>query len=1018
MSSPPASDASIHADPTDAPDGSQQPPHTPRLTARHIDRSEPFFSDSSVVTPRSQRARNCLDALSDIPQWEKLVETHVEVLRRTERRDLYNDDDLKDQLNTLARNMIENKVGLTNVVPELYDVLTDKISLINSLGVVYQSQLARRFLDWRTEGENAHAFAYLLIHLAKTHIKVSNDGDVLKSNSHLTLQFGRHYRGDAPIRFLHFVTKLNHKLDLTGFDQDPPYFRGTPIVQSSGTGKSRMVIELSSLTPLLYVCFRSSEASGNAKAGYPLPDQGVRKYFEDANQSNPNLCDLQVACFLQAWFDLLCHRLRELPDVAAKKESLLRLNRLDRDNPERIAFFQQVTEVAEINLANAPSECRVQPSIVREENGSTNTEQEHANDRVFRDILRDSIVSLNHELALISDQIHQASSSTGVSVPPVLVAFDECVEINVSNEPKGNNQLNSLLRAWHYMFELENSPGLPQRFWLVLLSTSNSAAALVEHVSVQSSLRRQSSAPLPTFVGIGFDMLAVERPSIASAEEAWRFDQIVTYGRPLWASLDATGFWRTVTVKLQGALKFDPRIPAQCFSVLASRLALRLVPTQWGNSPLMGQQKVFLDEAVDRHMRIVTYVTEQASMYVDSPSEPVLAIAASLIMLSRAMEPADLFARTVATNRYGAILHQFRTRCLLSRQIPMFKGTDGELAARIVLTVAWDAIKERALSNRTSTLKAQEQATILSEAVLLDNLIANLATLEPSHLVTLQRRIESVEGKVSLRDPFAKVEAWTHFTHFDVLPHGFSEITPEYLWYCWKRGVALQMAHEQGGIDGIIPVFIGDLTRPFVTSSDRDATGPSVPSDVPYGAQHMTYVAWEAKNRKAAQPSAQDKSDPRSLEILRKLAGPAIRKPVFDHATTGIADDASTIEPLTERALFCILFDFGTNTPFRATRNQNPQVEIIRGTQCPRLCIRGVTDSYAYPCLDHFHIRTIFSDILGDTDAAQSINDDEDNVVPHPLWNKMHQPILPVPISAAATTYQVGGGSEQRMELD
>ncbi|KAJ1018167.1 hypothetical protein NDA16_005033 [Ustilago loliicola] len=881
-----------------------------------------------------------------------------------------------------------NRFDLINVIPELGNPLSDEKSLKQDLRRVYQDPppvLAETTIS------AYHRFAYLLVHLAMTHERVSRDVDVLDTNAQLLAQFGRQYRGDAQQRFLNFIIKLNE--DDQSDTKSPPYFRGTPIVQSSGTGKSRMIIELNSLTPLLYVCFRKREADVNAKAGFPHPDKGVRKYFEDADQTHNNFCDLQVACFLSAWFQKLVAYLGGYSSITAKVEALLLLNQLHIANPQRRHFFQEVSELATYQLAQTPARYHVQHSIaLSRTSGAPSTIE---SDDVFRYCLAEPLLALNQELARISNHLYPNLAS----IPPALVAFDECVEINVSDSPKGNNQLSSLLRAWHFIRQLENLERTPQRLWLVLLSTSSSAATLIEHVSVQSSNRRRALAAMPTFVGVGFDVLAEERPSLERASDASEFEQVITYGRPLWSSLKRFGeeeLWASACLKLQGSDSFNPYNTAQCFSVLASRLALRLVPAHWGNSPFFGEQKAFAEQTVDRNMRILTHVTEHASMHVDSPSEPVLAIAASLIMVPGARQQVQIIGKSDASNQYGRILEIFRERCLLSRHIPIFKGSDGELAARLVLTVAWDAAKERALQGPSKYV--HEKASTLGEPVLLWDIIRGLAILDSPQLAILQKRIEAIQAVVSRRHVSANVQAWTHFTHFDALPHSFNEITPEYLWYCWKRGVALQMAHPQTGIDGIIPVFIGDLNKRFgdgVTSVD---------CDVPHGARHMSFVAWESKNRKEPQPSAQDSKA--KEPHLRNLAGPLLRRPASGAAA-----------PLTERALFCILADLGTKTAFQSTGGQKVQVEMIKYTDCPRLCIRGVADQHTYPCLDHFVIRDIFDRLLHDVDDGQPTDDDDDdnNTIPHPLWNNKYRPTLPATAAADNTAEEA---NEPRMECD
>ena len=970
---PSSSDAYSHSHATDAQHDDSQPLcHTPpgipaHTTADGAQLSSEPFDDTLLI----RRADECLGDLSRLPAWDTTTQLQWSIAKNLDLKQLL------PGVRLFASYLCVHKESLVAILPELSDALSDKLSFAYTLANVYQHPRPR-FFDSYTDVDHARAVAYLLVYAAQSHARLSREREsaLLRTNAHFTAQFGRPYRGDASLRFLTFVTKYSNHIR-TGTDRANYYFRGTPVVQSSGTGKSRMILELKTHTPLLYVCLQNPEADGNAKTGYPLADEGVRKYFEDANKTHANLCDLQVACFLKAWFETLVKHLRRFESASDKVEALVQLNCLDRPNPERIAFFKAVSELATTLLTGTPSKLRVQPGIIRETNDAV--WQPLDDDLIFRSCLQQSILDISRELAVLSQHLHGMQSSTGEVVPPVLVAFDECVEINVSNSPGGNNQFNSLIRAWHYIRKLEDTSRTQQHLWLVLLSTSSRAVVPVERVSFSSTLRGVHSERLPTFVATSFDVFDEERPSISCAGDASRLDQLVIYGRPLWASLDRSGFWKTATIKLQGGETFSPHEPVQCFSIVASRLALRLTPAheEFGQR-LPGVQKMFLDKSVDRNMRIVTRVTERATMVVESLSEPVLALAASLLMVPRALQATDEQDASIAPNWYGLILECFRTRCLLERNLSLFEGTKGELAVCIALTAAWDAVKQRAVPAEPSS--EEQMASTLSRPVLLCDIIAGLANLDVLHLAILQRRIESVQQVVLRSDPSATVQAWTHFTHFDRLPESISEITPEFLWGCWKRGAALQMATSQEGVDGIIPVFVGDLSKPFgvpvtATEADRHVTV----SDVANGARHMTYVAWRA--------GAKGPRVGESAEIKLELAGPAMRKPVRS------ASDKARLEPLTQRALMCILADLGSSTTFPSTRDQRPQVEMILDTDCPRLWIRGCSDKNTYPCLDYLKVRRIFGQIAQDTGAAQPFYDE--NAYQHPLWNSNFNALLP-----------------------
>ncbi|SAM78733.1 related to conserved hypothetical Ustilaginaceae-specific protein [Ustilago bromivora] len=785
-----------------------------------------------------------------------------------------------------------------------------------------------------------------------------------------------------------------------------------------------MVYECQKLTPLLYVCFRKSSADSNAKAGYPLPDRGIRSYFANAQRDYSNSCDLQVACFLSAWFTTLAQALRPWQTDAEKYQHLCDLNRFepvsrDDDLPEpldrypRNNHFKVISELAASNL----------PTVFKLVEGKASKSfRTPSYEKIFDVALRQPLLDLNEQLTAVSRHLH--SGQAGVPVPPVLVAFDECIEMIVTTPYTANNQLNSLRRAWNYVGTLQ-AKYETLSFWLVLMSTSSSAAYLVEHVDAQSSLRRRNSAPLHTFVGVGVDVLAEEQRALSCASQASSHDHLIRYGRPLWPALECSNFWDNVLFKLQGKEDFSADNTAQCFSVMASRLALGLVPVHEGGGALFGKQKLFMDKTVDRHMGMVSRISNDASMYVNSPSEPVLAIAASLIMFPVAIEECDeqVELGQKPVNPYGSILENFRTRCLVDPAIAGFKGMHGELDSRMTLIVAWDAAKRKELDALEQQTKS-DYAEVLTRAVPLETILSELADLDEANADQLRQRLERVQQHGSSTRPAlqrppagrsaaSSTIAWTNFTHFDVLPDHITEISPEYLWCCWKRGLGLQMARSQHGIDGILPVFMGSLEEPFVS---RTGTQDDVATSIEmHAARYMTYVAWEAKNRDEPQPEAGwGKPD-----VMFKLAGPSIMR--ASHVPPGE-------EPLTERALICVQLDLGSSTPFVSEpQGFRPRVETINGTECPRLCIRGVTNEHAYPCLDVLKIRAVFQNLsirILRRRPYELLNE-----VPNSIWNDHMQPALPSisaagvsnPPATAAPRDDNDGAAQckrQRMDLD
>ncbi|KIS70265.1 uncharacterized protein UMAG_06351 [Mycosarcoma maydis] len=814
-----------------------------------------------------------------------------------------------------------SRTELKEIIPE-FKSMTEKLCLETEVSNVYWD-LAAKITSYSDVDE---ALSLVLVHVAHSLPILTLGPQGSGPNVRLSAEFGRTYHGTAPDRFLQLITEEDRKYS-KGYQYscNLPYHRGTTIFQSSGTGKSRMVYECRHRTPLLYVCIGPTSAEGPAKKAYPLPDRGVRSFFEEAQKTHKDKCNLQIACFLGAWFSELAQRLANLPTQQQKHDYLMQLNHLhlkDGINAERTDFFETVSERASDTLKRADS----------------SFDEKSKHDELFTAHLKSPLAALEREMKYIIAHMHPPNDHGGSSPrPPIIVAFDECVELNIEKNPD-INQLNSLRRAWNWI-NAQQASAKTTTFWLVLISTSSSAAYLVKHAGSSGSARDIESLALPIFIGVSFDVLLSQQPSLSCASQASADSHIIYYGRPLWKTFSSGSLWS----------------PAHCFSVLASRLALGLSPTQSPNSEIFARQKQFVDSTVDRHMRIVTHVTSEGVMHVESPSEPVLAIAASNIMLDPQLEEPH-----------------FQQRCLLDPGVPVLKGSFGELASRIILMVACDAVKRKKIEQTEPKESSDTQhvgASIYAKPVPLESVLENLAELDEANRTALRQRLEDVydagsrteRHAIPFRDQLQSASAtlpmWINFTHFDLLPEEINEISP-------RISVALLETWSH-------------LDRPFVDGSSTDASNITLEprEGERHAARYMTYIAWEAKNRR----------DPQSTTVPASSA-PVVAGPVIKSASMAPPNE----KPLTEQALLIVLFDLGTSTGFKKAQDgSRPQVTPITGQQCPRLCIRGLLGPHAYPCLDLFEARSTLVDILSSSsDPAPNPL----NIIEKPMWNERIQP--------------------------
>ncbi|SPO21447.1 uncharacterized protein UTRI_00924 [Ustilago trichophora] len=742
------------------------------------------------------------------------------------------------------------------------------------------------------------------------------------------------------------------------------YLQATSIMQSSGTGKTWLVLELGKKAPLLYICVHCKEphVRPSVKQGFPLAEQNLYKFFEGANK-NPNASpNLQVAIFLTAWFETLHLELEKRATAQQKYEFLAQLN--DYGGPgitKRQLFFETVIATAHIKLLSASASAST----------ATSGASAAAAD-VFAHYLDEAVCNLGAQLGLVRGWLWQQHAAyykaLGIDCPPIFVAFDECIELIVPNNSTesstntsssttapfckpNDHQLISLRRAWHHLLELQRQKHT-DTFWLILLSTNTGAAELIRPQNMQGAARAEGMPLLPIFVGLGFDVLRAEQLQFTSPSNVSAMHHVRSYGRPLWASLPPETFWRVAKFKLLGARPFSSIDPVVCYNQLASRLALQFISTHRGDSALFGVQNSLITQSVDRHMRILQQVIDHLSLVISAPSEPVLAIAATLIMLADASEHSNHSSRLPLN--YTKVIGTFTSQCLPRLGPDFLRGAHGEFMARFAMMTAWDAVKLGLLQSERYE-DQRNAASIVSEPVPLQAFLEQLAMLDASSMSVVADAIDDVCSTVRKRlachkpsspgapgknnnkkdDEEDDVGAWLNFTHVDTLPGGISCISPDYLWYCWKRGVALQMAHGQAGVNGIIPVFVSKLSQrfraPVCGSIDADASmdvsaNEADEIDEAQAARQMSYIAWEAKYRDEAMSDAEARKPSR--------AGPTLLPAACD-VNSGAETEAETsgcrpeMAPLTRAGLVTVLADLGTRQAFAADRSLAPRADIV-----------------------------------------------------------------------------------------
>ncbi len=562
-----------------------------------------------------------------------------------------------------------------------------------------------------------------------------------------------------------------------------PYWKGTPVVQSSGTGKTRLVLQLGNIAPLLFVCIR--QPGSRSDQGYPLADDDAVRFLQLTAHADRN-DNVIAAAFLAAWFDVLAEHLETQTSAERKHKILLDLNAYGIRHQEdtRKHFFRRVAASAEECVAQAPP-----PHAARTYHD------------LFATLLNPPVERLSKQLRPVQSYLatkfkNPDTTALGgdVELPHIFVAIDECVNL-------GAKLLESFRRAWNHIGTLEAHNHAV--WWLLLTSTNSGAADLVRPSKDASSLREAAMPSMPTFFAVGFDTLRAEQPVLQRAIDAARPSYVILFGRPMWATLHPRNFWATAVTKLIGG-KFVPGDRDMCFSIVASRLARCATFPCAAPAPRYFSISTASPKAVDRHMRLLSGVHADAALQISSPSEPVLAIAAALVMLPTAAEERQEGQAVwrSANNRYGSILETFKNMCSDSHTVDVFKGTRGELVARLLWMAASDAAlvadtlivaEADPVAKRHRTPEDDLRARVLRhlQPVAVDVLLAKLIQLGADDQAQVQRRIDEVCSHVSDRAgdragdqasaAQAEVRAWTHTFALDVLERPSTRSRPSFV---------------------------------------------------------------------------------------------------------------------------------------------------------------------------------------------------------------------------------------------
>ncbi|CCM07240.1 uncharacterized protein FIBRA_09586 [Fibroporia radiculosa] len=577
------------------------------------------------------------------------------------------------------------------------------------------------------------------------------------------------------------------------------YANYLPLVQSSGTGKSRTVDELAK--SIFTIPFNVRDAAANIGYAYPPSDTSIvafliHTHFATWEDARNNYCVFFETLFSKIlswlnnkWPDEMFDTAQDLA-FAWRRE----LARNTQGQCTREELYADVVRVATMQIGN-----------VRDLDAEMTTQLEKRASKAGEELV--SWIKIH----VVGNQSQS---------PTMILYFDEAhtltnATISAAEGGMSKSRFDALTSALNCF--------LGVRLFAIVLSTNSRmhgfSPAQEKHPSdrVRRVARDYLQAP---YTELPFDCLQDDKPFIKDRQftlsEACDLSVVCRFGRPLWLALYKQGNLDVRNSLISFALSkltgFDNYYveagnPTQKtliqLSVLSSRLLLDMEPRrEYARHLETGM--------VEGHMRIA-YSVPKHRQYMRSgyPSEPILAEAAAQVMEmwqgTGKEEEVEGEEKRKESWRVSDILSQHVRDGLIS------KGERGELVARLILIQAFDAASKKARANKGN----DDDERIDRPVRLLDFLEALFGK---THMEAIKSsRPDNQPQGTTLAEAFE--DAYVRFTHF--ARNEDETVTNTYgVWAAIMRGMAMQCSSNNPIIDIIIPIILRNekLTENIMTA--------------------------------------------------------------------------------------------------------------------------------------------------------------------------------------------------------
>ncbi|KAI9462598.1 hypothetical protein HD554DRAFT_2330393 [Boletus coccyginus] len=621
----------------------------------------------------------------------------------------------------------------------------------------------------------------------------------------LSGSFGAEYRGAAADGFYEYLTH-NEKLFKT-VNNPRFYAKFCSIVQSSGTGKSRMLTELSKKGVIvIYMNLRGEKDKLGFPPRDPIPSQ-ILTHFPLTEGAYRTVC----YAFFIALFDTLEEYLSTGHATRNAKAGVIRWVRqmCDMSDPPvstaRADFFRKVHKRYSKVHADLTNAFRRRPSATSQDTSMSDrdeTDDDAAGTGVDKaaDKLRELTLSAEAS-ALASDQLEPDSAARLITAYEKMTSSLEKIFADDSDRPKlvvavdEAHPLTPLLTQGTYrpadvFCRVVNVYSHHQNHavWVVFASTTSKVADFSPPNQKHNSDRVAVSGQklFPPYTQLGWDQSALGLGEI-DIEDVSRVHHIVGYGRPLWVSLKTAltlpgRVLDTASAKLCGGDEFDPRKTSHVIAVLGQRFGLNVT---FGHPDSVEH----LESGVASHLRICLATTMDRNWrFTSYPSEPLLSCVAARSLHA---VPGKL---KIAL---GTLLNAVN-----SGMIDV--GQRGELASRLLWLLAKD------LFVRTQAKVVNNIPSSWDEHLIDCQMIPVVDWLE---FIFGTQMWNADDNQASLAHDMFK-DAYINFSHWVCMEaniagsnEGNELRLEQWTLRHWQRTSAVQCCHQQPVIDKAIPIY-------------------------------------------------------------------------------------------------------------------------------------------------------------------------------------------------------------------